>query len=421
MSNSPTTKQKVEHATESVARKTVFPILLALSFSHLLNDTFQSLIPAMYPVVKKSYHLSFSQIGFITLTYQFVASILQPLVGWYTDRNYKAYALTVGMTFTAVGLTSFALANNFAMLLVAVGLIGMGSSIFHPESSRVAHFASGGRKGMAQSLFQVGGRTGASLGPLLAAFIILPLGQFNIIWFAVLAVLGAIFLGIVGRWYSRNKPQQSSQTSNKRKEETLISSFSIPRRKALFALGILMILTLSKYAYLACMRNYLTFYMMKTFDVSAQSSQIYLFIFMFAVAAGTYIGGPIGDRIGRKYVIWISILGVAPFTLLFPYVNEFWAIVLSVLIGLLLSSAFPAILVYAQDLMPTNLGMVSGLFYGFAFGVGGIGSVLLGKLADQTSIQYIFYICSFFPLIGLAAIFLPNLYKEHQAKTEKAS
>jgi len=414
MDGDSTGSEDVTHATESVAKQTVFPILLTLAFSHLLNDMFQSLIPAMYPLLKKSYDLNFAQIGIITMTYQFVASILQPVVGWYTDRSPKVYALTIAMSFTAIGLVCFGLAGSFAMLLVAVGFIGFGSSIFHPESSRVAHFASGGRKGMAQSIFQVGGRVGSSVGPLLAAFIILPFGQFSIVWFAAIAVLGAIFLSFVGRWYRRNRPQRASLLDQieAAKQKSSVSSFSIPRRKAIRALTILMVLTLSKYAYLACMRNYLTFYMIREFGVSAQASQIYLFIFLFSVAVGTYIGGPIGDRIGRKYVIWISILGVAPFTLLFPYVNLFWASVLSVVIGLLLSSAFPAILVYAQDLMPTNLGMVSGLFYGFAFGIGGLGSVLLGKLADQTSILYIFYLCSFFPLIGIVAVLLPDLSKK---------
>lgn len=402
--------KEVEHATESVAKKTVYPILLALAFSHLLNDTFQSLIPAMYPLIKESYSLNFAQVGLITMTYQFTASILQPLVGWYTDRNHKVYALTAAMFSTAIGLAFFGLAGSYVVLLVSVGLIGLGSSIFHPESSRVAHFASGGRKGLAQSLFQVGGRFGASLGPLLAAFIILPFGQSSIIWFGAAAVLGAIFLSFVGRWYSQNRSAAGGEKTDQ--QSTTTSNFSIHKPKAIKALGILMILTLSKYAYLACMRNYLTFYMIRQFGVSAQTSQVLLFVFLLSVAAGTYLGGPIGDRIGRKYVIWISILGVAPFALLFPYANLFWASVLSVIIGLLLSSAFPAILVYAQDLMPTNLGMVSGLFYGFAFGMGGLGSVLLGNLADQTSIHYIFYLCSFFPLVGVIAVFLPDLSKK---------
>jgi FSR family fosmidomycin resistance protein-like MFS transporter len=408
MNQGSATKEKVKRATESVAKKTVLPVLMALSFSHFLNDTFQSLIPAMYPVLKGSYQLNFSQIGFITFTFQVTGSIFQPLVGWYTDRNPKVYALSVGMCFTAAGLISFALANNFAMLLVSVGIIGIGSSIFHPESSRVAHFASGGRKGMAQSLFQVGGRVGASAGPLLAAFIILPLGQFNIIWFGAAALAGAIFLSVVGRWYGRNRPRHPSAKKGE-DHSVSFSSFSIPRRKALIALTVLLILTLSKYAYLASMRNYLTFYLINTFGISAQASEIQLFLFMAAVAAGTYFGGPIGDRIGRKYVIWISILGVAPLTILFPYANLFWASVLSFFIGFILSSAFPAILVYAQDLMPTSVGMVSGLFYGFAFGIAGLGTVLLGKLADYTSIAFVFHLCSFFPLIGILAWFLPDL------------
>ena len=414
MTNSLKQSEEVIHAKATVAEQTVYPILLSLAFTHLLNDTFQSLIPAMYPLLKASYELSFAQVGIITMTYQLIASVLQPVVGWYTDRSPKVYALSLAMSSTAIGLVCFGLAGNFPMLLVGVGLIGFGSSIFHPESSRVAHFASGGRKGMAQSLFQVGGRLGSSMGPLLAAFIILPLGRFSIIWFGAVALLGAFFLGIIGRWYRREKPQR--QTSPDRMETNgqilSVSSFSIPKGRAVKSLIILMILTLSKYAYLACMRNYLTFYMIQRFGVSAQASQIYLFVFLFSVALGIYMGGPIGDRIGRKYVIWISILGVAPFTLLFPYANLFWSCVLSIIIGFLLSSAFPAILVYAQDLMPTNLGMVSGLFYGFAFGIGGLGSVLLGKLADQTSIQYIFYLCSFFPLVGIIAAWLPDLSKK---------
>ena len=414
MANSLEQNRDVVHATESVAEKTVYPVLLSLAFTHLLNDTFQSLIPAVYPLLKTSYELSFAQVGIITMTYQLIASVLQPVVGWYTDRSPKIYALSLAMSSTALGLVCFGLASNFSMLLVGVGFIGFGSSIFHPESSRVAHFASGGRKGMAQSIFQVGGRVGSSTGPLLAAFIILPLGRTSVIWFGVVAVMGAFFLGYVGRWYSREKTEKASSSGriDTERRTLSVSSFSIPRGKAIKSLAILMILTLSKYAYLACMRNYLTFYMIQRFDVSAQASQIYLFVFLFSVALGIYMGGPIGDRIGRKYVIWISILGVAPFTLLFPYANLFWSCVLSIIIGFLLSSAFPAILVYGQDLMPTNLGMVSGLFYGFAFGAGGLGSVLLGKLADQTSIQYVFYLCSFFPLAGIIAAWLPDLSKK---------
>src|SRR5699024_5732380 len=407
-------RDKVIHATESVAEKTVYPILLALGFTHLLNDIFQSLIPAMYPLIKESYELTFAQVGIITMTYQLVASVLQPVIGWYTDQNPKIYALSLAMSSTATGLVFFGLAINFFMVLIGVALICFGSSIFHPESSRVAHFASGGRKGMAQSIFQVGGRVGTSMGPLLAAFIILPLGRTSTIWFGAVAVLGAFLLAFIGRWYNREKPQNQASSGQKQVDRHIfsVSSFSILRSKAIKSLTILMVLTLSKYAYLACMRNYLTFYMIQQFGVSAQASQIYLFIFLFSVALGIYMGGPIGDKIGRKYVIWISILGVAPFTLLFPYANLFWSCVLSIIIGFLLSSAFPAILVYAQDLMPTNVGMVSGLFYGFAFGIGGLGSVLLGKLADLTSIQYIFYLCSFFPLVGIIAAWLPNISKK---------
>ncbi|WP_439584432.1 MFS transporter [Dyadobacter bucti] len=390
--------------------QTVFPILLALSFSHLLNDTMQSLIPSIYPMVKDSFQLSFSQIGLITFTFQVSASILQPLVGLYTDKRPQPYALAIGMCFTLLGLVSLSLADSFHIVLLSVGLIGIGSAVFHPEASRVAHMASGGRHGMAQSLFQVGGNAGSSLGPLLAAMILLPYGRFQIIWFSLVALLAIFILSVVGNWYKGNMDR-----STKKSADVTHQAVRLPTRTVVFSVGILLLLIFSKYIYMASISSYFTFYLIHKFGVSIQNSQIYLFAFLFSVAAGTFIGGPVGDRIGRKYVIWISILGVAPFALALPYVNLFWTGVLSCVIGLILSSAFSAILVYAQELIPGKVGMIAGLFFGFAFGIGGIGSALLGNLADKTSIEYVFNVCSFLPLIGLITGFLPNLEKKKTA------
>jgi len=388
------------------AQQTVFPILLALSFSHLLNDTMQSLIPSIYPMVKDSFQLSFSQIGLITFTFQVSASILQPLVGLYTDKKPQPYALAIGMCFTLLGLVALSMAPSFHFVLLSVGLIGVGSAIFHPEASRIAHMASGGRHGMAQSLFQVGGNAGSSLGPLLAALILLPYGRFQIIWFSLVALLAILILSKVGNWYKNNMFRI-------RKKSDIVNSdhpgLKLSKNKVILSIGILLLLIFSKYIYMASISSYFTFYLIQKFGVSIQSSQIYLFAFLFAVAAGTFIGGPVGDRIGRKYVIWISILGVAPFALALPYVNLFWTCTLSIIIGLVLSSAFSAILVYAQELIPGKVGMIAGLFFGFAFGIAGIGSALLGNLADKTSIEYVFLVCSFLPLIGLLTGFLPNL------------
>jgi FSR family fosmidomycin resistance protein-like MFS transporter len=394
----------------ATAEQAVFPILLALSFSHLLNDTMQSLIPSIYPMVKDSFQLSFSQIGLITLTFQVSASILQPLVGLYTDKRPQPYALAIGMCFTLLGLVLLSVANSFHVVLLSVGLIGIGSAVFHPEASRVAHMASGGRHGMAQSLFQVGGNAGSSLGPLLAAMILLPYGRFQIIWFSLVALLAIFILSVVGNWYKANMGRSAKKSTN-----VGHAALTLPTRTVVFSVGILLLLIFSKYIYMASISSYFTFYLIQKFGVSIQNSQIYLFAFLFSVAAGTFIGGPVGDRIGRKYVIWISILGVAPFALALPYVNLFWTGVLSCVIGLILSSAFSAILVYAQELIPGKVGMIAGLFFGFAFGIGGIGSALLGNLADKTSIEYVFYVCSFLPLIGLITGFLPNLEKKKTA------
>lgn len=394
-------------ASRDTAQKTVFSILLAISFSHMLNDTMQSLIPSTYPLLKKSLHLDFGQLGLVTFCFQLTASLLQPFVGLYTDRKPQPYSLASGMCFTLVGLVLLSQAGNFPLVLLSVALVGVGSSIFHPEASRLAYMASGGRRGMAQSLFQVGGNAGASLGPLLAAQIIAPYGQSRILWFCLAPLLAIAILIQTGAWYNRNL--------DRRKKKSAASADlhpSIPRSRVVLALSILLVLIFSKYFYMASMSSYYTFFMMDKFHVSVQSSQMYLFIFLFSVAAGTVIGGPVGDRIGRKYVIWFSILGVAPFTLLLPYANLFWTCVLTVFIGVILASAFSAILVYAQELLPGKVGLISGLFFGLAFGMGGIGAAVLGKLADHTSISYVFHLCSFLPLLGLLTGLLPNVERK---------
>ncbi|WP_306600652.1 MFS transporter [Geothrix sp. 21YS21S-2] len=386
----------------------VVRVVMAISFCHFLNDMMQSLIPAMYPILKSSFQLSFSQVGLIALTGQLTASLLQPVVGLVTDRRPQPFSLPVGMGFTLGGLLLLARAPSFGLILVAVALMGMGSAVLHPESSRVARMASGGRHGLAQSLFQVGGNAGGALGPLLAAFFILPRGRTSIAWFALAALLAMGVLLKVGGWYRR------------RAQGHLASAGSHPpsplgRRKVAASLAILMALIFSKYFYLASLTSYYTFYLMSRFHVSVQNAQIHLFVFLGAVAAGTVAGGPVGDRIGRKYVIWVSILGILPFTLLLPRANLFWTGVLSVVIGLVLASAFSAILVYAQELVPGRVGTISGLFFGFAFGMGGIGAALLGRLADLTDIFFVYKVCSFLPLIGLLAWFLPDLEKRSMA------
>lgn len=388
-------------------------ILLALSLSHLINDTLQALLPSIYPVLKDSYHLSFTQIGLITLTYQVIGSLLQPLVGYYTDRHHKPYSLAVGMSVTLTGLIVLSQAVSFHSLCLAAGMVGVGSAIFHPEASRVARMASGGKHGFAQSLFQVGGNFGTSLGPLLAAAIIIPRGQGHILWFTILAFAGIVLLSRVGGWYQRNlhrlKPRRGAGEA---------ASVRLPRRTVMLALGILVALIFSKYFYLISLTNYYTFYLIDKFQVSVQQSQVFLFVFLFAVAAGTIIGGPVGDRIGRKLVIWISILGVAPFSLVLPHVGLVGTVVLTVFIGVILASAFSAILVYAQELVPGNVGLIAGLFFGLAFGAAGIGSALLGRLADHTGIRHVFEVSAYFPLIGLLTAFLPEVEpkKKRQAR-----
>ncbi|RAJ85842.1 FSR family fosmidomycin resistance protein-like MFS transporter [Chitinophaga dinghuensis] len=399
-------EQKEPQIAEKVAQQTVFSILIALSFTHLLNDTLQSLIPAIYPLVRESLKLSYSQVGLITLTFQMSASILQPLVGLYTDKKPQPYSLAIGMSFTLLGLVSLSFAHTFAMVLVSVALTGVGSAVFHPEASRLAHMAAGGKHGMAQSLFQVGGNAGSSLGPLLAAAIIVPFGQGNVIWFSLAALLAIVVMLRISKWYKGNMHRAKPKKVAKQLEQP-----HLPKATVVFSLTILLVLIFSKYFYMASMTSYYTFYLINKFHVSVQSAQVYLFIFLFSVAAGTFIGGPVGDKIGRKYVIWISILGVAPFSLLLPHANLAWTAILSVFIGVILSSAFSAILVYAQELVPGNVGMIAGLFFGLAFGMGGVGSALLGKLADNTSIDYVYQVCAYLPLIGLLTGLLPNLEK----------
>ena len=383
------------------AGRTAFGILGAISFAHLLNDMLQSLLLALYPLLQKDFSLSFVQIGLITLTYQVTASMLQPLIGYYTDKYPKPWSLPIGMGFTLCGLVLLTFASNYPQVLVAAALVGCGSSVFHPESSRVARMASGGRHGLAQSLFQVGGNFGSAMGPLLAALIIAPYGKDHLGWFVLAALLGIIVLLQVSRWYQHQHRANGAKTS-------AAPLNPLPAKKIALAISILLLLIFSKYFYLTSLSSYYTFYLMHKFGLSVQNAQFHLFAFLGAVAAGTIVGGPIGDKIGRKYVIWGSILGVAPFTLLLPHATLMWTSVLSVVIGLILASAFSAILVYAQELIPGRIGMVSGLFFGFAFGMGGLGAAVLGVVADHTSIEWVYQICAWLPLIGLLTAFLPD-------------
>lgn len=414
-----------EHASAQTAAKAVFPILLSISFCHLLNDTVQSLIPAVYPLLRDALRLNLGQVGLIALTSQFTASILQPLVGLYTDRRPQPYSLAVGMGVTLLGLLFFAIAPTYGTVLAAAALVGMGSAVFHPESSRVARLASGGQHGMAQSLFQVGGNAGTSLGPLLAAYV-LGNSQQRIAWFSLLALLAIIVLVRIGMWVKEHhftKPKSIPIDPHRLAAAAHLPHHApLSKKTVAVSLAVLVALMFSKFFYLASLISYYTFYLMSRFHVSIQNAQLHLALFLGAVAAGTFFGGPVGDRVGRKLVIWCSILGVLPFTLILPYVNLFWTSVLSVIIGLILASAFSAILVYAQELMPGRIGAVSGLFFGFAFGLGGIGSAILGKVADLTSIDFVYHICAFLPAIGILTAFLPDLgpAKVHQPKPATA-
>jgi FSR family fosmidomycin resistance protein-like MFS transporter len=397
-----TVQDPIPQPPPSKPASTALGILAMLSFCHLLNDLMQSVLPAIYPMLKGRFALDFGQIGIITLTQQLSASVLQPVIGTYTDKRPKPYSLAVGMGFTLAGMVLLSVAGDFYVVLGAAALIGLGSAVFHPESSRIARLASGGRHGLAQSLFQVGGNVGLSLGPLIAAFLVLPRGQGSLAWFSLAALLAIVFLGYIGTWYKRSiaapaRPRAQAEVHQ-----------AARRRRVAGALAILVALIFSKYIYLASLTSYYTFYLIERFGVSVQSAQLHLFGFLAAVAVGTLLGGPIGDRIGRRPVILWSIVGVLPFTLLLPYADLFWTRILTIVIGLILASAFSAIVVYAQELVPGRIGMISGLFFGIAFGAGGIGAAILGTLADRTDIVFVYQVCSFLPLIGLLGIWLPR-------------
>lgn len=379
---------------------TVYAILFAAAGCHLINDTLQAVMLSVYPLLKQNYALSFSQVGLLTMVYQVTASILQPLIGHFTDRKPLPYVLPFGSVFTALGLILLATAHSYPALLVAAACIGIGSSIFHPDASRVSRLASGGQYGMAQSLFQVGGNIGTSMGPLLAAGIVLQRGQASLAWFAILAAVSFIILSGVGRWYSTHLTQKKSG-------EAILQS-GLDQRTVKISLAILVALMFSKFVYMACLHSFYTFYLIDKFGVSTQTAQLYLFVLLGSVAVGTFAGGPIGDRIGRKSVIWFSILGTLPFALALPHLNLFWTVACTIPIGLILSSAFSAMVVYAQELMPGRVGMISGLFFGLAFGSGGLGAAVLGVIADHTTLQFIFELCSVLPAIGLLAYYLPN-------------
>lgn len=406
-------RKSLPQSSDYNLEKTVFPVLFAIASGHFINDLLQIVIPSVYPLLKDTYNLSFTQIGIITLVYQLTASLFQPIVGNYTDKKPQPYSLIFGMIFTLLGLTFLAFADSYAFILFAVALVGFGSSIFHPEASKVAYLAAGNRRGLAQSIFQVGGNSGTAIGPLLVIAIVMPRGQLHLLWFLLIAFIGIFLLGKVAKWYRLRLNLQ------KRKEKQLsVALVSISKKQVNGSIFILLILIFSKYIYMTSISSYFTFYLMEKFQVSIRESQFYLFLFFGAVAAGTLLGGPLGDRFGRKYVIWFSILGSAPFAVLLPYVDLFWTSILIFLIGFILSSAFSAILVYAQELLPGKIGMISGLFFGFAFGIAGLGSAVLGFLADTSGIEWVYKLCSFLPLFGIIAWFLPNLNKRIENKQQ---
>ena len=391
-------------ATDNV-QKTVYPILFSIAFAHLLNDMLQAVIPSVYPILKDSYQLSFTQIGLITFAYQMAASILQPFVGLYTDKKPQPYSQIYGMLFTLCGIILLSFADHFYIIIISVILVGIGSSIFHPEASRISFLASGGKRGLAQSVFQLGGNAGTAIGPLLVALLVVPNSQKYILIFVIVATIALFVLRHIAVWYDNHLTLRS-----KKKVEIILPDLS--KNKIIISVVILLVLIFSKFFYMASMSSYFTFYLIEKFNLSVQDAQFHLFLFLASCAVGTLMGGPMGDKFGRKYVIWFSVLGAAPFALMLPYVDLFWTGVLSVIIGLIISSAFPAILVYAQELLPKKLGMVSGLFYGFAFGMGGLGSALLGYTADHIGIERVYQICAYLPLIGIIALFLPNLKKK---------
>lgn len=412
MASNATTIPIVPSATVPALERTTVPVILALSFCHLLNDVIQALLPAIYPVLKEQHALSFTQIGLITLTFQGTASLLQPAVGFLTDKRPQPYSLAAGMAMTLVGIVLLSQATAYSAVLVAAAFVGLGSSIFHPEASRVAHIAAGRRHGFAQALFQVGGNLGSAIGPLAAALIVAPRGQPAILWFTLVAILGIAILSRIGRWYARNLAAHLARVHAHRRSRPALA-----RRTIVFSLAILFMLTVSKALYMVSLTNYYTFYLIERFGVSVRASQIYLFLFLFAVAAGTLLGGPLGDRFGRRYVIWFSILGVAPFSLLLPHVGLLSTVGLTLVIGVVLASAFSAILVYAQELLPGRVGLIAGIFFGFSFGMSAIASALLGNLADRTGIEHVFWLCGFLPLIGLLTALLPDLRRRVLAGT----
>ncbi len=408
MSENTATAPAIPQARPAADSSTTFAILISLSICHLLNDMNQSLVPAIYPILKTTYGLDFWQIGMITLAFQMTASMLQPVVGLVTDKHPRPFSLPVGMSCSLVGLLMLSQATSYGMILVSACLVGVGSSVFHPESSRVARMASGGRYGFAQSLFQLGGSTGSAIGPLLAAFIVAPRGQTSIAWFSAAALLAMLLLGNISLWYSRHP----ATAARRGKRAASVAVSSLPRKTVVTALCILLVLLFSKNVYTSSLSSYYTFYLIDKFHVTVQSAQIHLFAFLGAVAIGTFAGGPIGDRVGRKPVIWFSILGAFPFALMLPYADLFWTGILSVVIGLILASAFTAILVYAQELLPGRVGTVAGLVFGFSFGLGGLGAAALGRIADYTSIETVYRVCSFLPVIGLLTALLPDIEKK---------
>lgn len=395
----------VTSQSPKIVTTTALSLIVVVSICHMFNDIMQALLSAIYPLIKTNYDLNFRQIGLLTMTFQITASLLQPLIGIVTDRWPMPYSLPLSSVSTCVGLLLLANANSYTVLLVGASLIGLGSAIFHPEGSRVARIASGGRHGFAQSLFQVGGNFGSALGPLIAAFIILPNGQSSVAWMAIIAVFGFIALTGVSRWYAEKHRQNKNKAPADR-------TLPLPQRRVLFAILVLILLTTTKNVYMASISSYFTFFVIEKFGVSVQDAQLMLFLFLGASAAGVFMGGPIGDRMGARFVIWFSILGVIPFALMLPYATLFWTCILTVVIGLIFSSAFSAIVVFAQELVPGRVGMIAGMFFGFAFGAGGIGAALLGVYADTNGIEYVYWLCSFLPLLGILTILLPNLPKK---------
>ena len=398
-------------AKPMTGREAAFPVLIALGFCHLLNDLMQSLIPALYPMLKQQFHLDFGQIGLITLAFQLTASLLQPTVGTYTDRKPQPYSLAAGMAATLIGLVMLSIASSYALVLLAAALVGTGSAVFHPEASRVARMASGGRYGFAQSVFQVGGNLGGAVGPLLAALVILPRGQGAIAWVSLAALVAMMVLTRVGAWYA------AQLRSNQAAARARPGAAAIPQTRVVFFVFLLMLLVFSKNVYTSSLTSYFTFYLIGRFHLSVRDAQLQLFVFMAAIAVGTLIGGPISDKIGRRPMIWISILGALPFTLMLPYANLFWTTALTIVIGLLMASAFPAILVYAHELMPGRVGLVSGMFFGFAFGLGGLGAAVMGRVADIHGIAFVYHLCSYLPAIGLVVWLLPNLEPNRAQRT----